>query len=120
MDDGEYGRALESFRAAADLIPEPKQDWEASTWIYSGIGDALFFQGKFTYALDAFWTAVTCPDAIGNPFIHLRLGQCQFELGNLEKAADELARSYMAKGQDIFEGENEKYFEFLATRIDID
>jgi hypothetical protein len=30
-----------------------------------------------------------CPGAIGNPFIHLRLGQAQFELGNLEPASGE-------------------------------
>ena len=45
-----------------------------------------------------------CSDALGNPFIHLQLGQCQFELGNEQIAADELTRAYVAEGNDIFEG----------------
>jgi hypothetical protein len=57
-----------------------------------------------------------CPGAIGNPFLHLRLGQCQFELGNLDRAGDELARAYMGAGNEIFVGA-EKYFEFLKTRL---
>ena len=60
--------------------------------------------------------AVHCPDAIGNPFLHLRLGQCQFELDSLDRAADELARAYLGAGSDIFEGAD-KYFAFLKTRL---
>jgi hypothetical protein len=58
-----------------------------------------------------------CPKAIGNPFLHLRLGQCQFELGNLDRAADELARAYMGAGLEIFDSEDAKYFEFLKMRM---
>ena len=55
--------------------------------------------------------------AIGNPFLHLRLGQCHFELGNLDGAADELARAYMSAGDEIFVGAD-KYFAFLKTRLE--
>jgi hypothetical protein len=58
-----------------------------------------------------------CPGAIGNPFLHLRLGQVQFELGDLTRAADELTRAYMGAGEDIFQEQAPKYFEFLKTRI---
>jgi hypothetical protein len=51
-----------------------------------------------------------------SPFLHLRLGQCQFELGNLERATDELARAYMVAGEEVFEGAD-KYFDFLKTRL---
>jgi len=44
-----------------------------------------------------------CPGAIGNPFIHFRHGQCQFELGDLERAADELMRAYLGTGRKIFD-----------------
>jgi hypothetical protein len=47
----------------------------------------------------------------------MRLGQCQFELGNKERAADELARAYMAEGSEIFKEEDPKYFAFLKTRL---
>jgi hypothetical protein len=54
--------------------------------------------------------------AIGNPFLHLRLGQCQFELGNFDRAADELTRAHVGAGAEIFEGAD-KYFTFLKTRL---
>jgi hypothetical protein len=54
-----------------------------------------------------------CPGAIGNPLIHLRLGQVQYELENFAKSKDELMRAYMCQGIEIFDGEDEKYFNFL-------
>jgi tetratricopeptide (TPR) repeat protein len=117
LDAGDLDAALCAYRAAEELIPEPKEDWEAATWIYTAIGDTLFYKGVFRESLQAFQVAIRSPDGLGNPYIHLRLGQCQFELGNLERAADELTRAYMGEGKKIFEGEDLKYFEFLATRI---
>ena len=63
--------------------------------------------------------AVMCPKGLGNPFIHLRLGQCQFERGNLERAADELMRAYMWSGADIFAKEDPGYLLFLGTVVDL-
>ena len=97
------------------LLPEPKTQWQACTWLLSAIGDANFLGGNYEQAKVALSDAMHCPGAIGNPFIHLRLGQTQFELGNRSRAADELARAYMAEGKDIFSAENPKYFEFLKT-----
>lgn len=77
-------------------------------------------QGDYNRALDAFRFVIVSPDRLGNPFIHLRLGQCQFEPGHFDKAADELTRAYMGAGPDIFEGEDAKSFDFLATRIRLD
>jgi hypothetical protein len=58
-----------------------------------------------------------CPDAIGNPFIHLRLGQCQFEIGNLKRAADELARAFLMEGLALFEDEDPKYIEWIKPQL---
>lgn len=113
---GKYSAALEQYWAAWDLLPEPQTDWEAATWILAAIGDANFLGGDYVAGRDNLALAMNCPDAIGNPFLHLRLGQCQFELGNLDRAADELARAYMGAGSEIFE-DAEKYFAFLKTRL---
>jgi hypothetical protein len=111
-----YPAALKRYWAAWDLLPEPQTDWEAATWILGAIGDANYLGGDFVACRDNLSMAMHCPEAIGNPFLHLRLGQCRFELGNLDDAADELARAYMGAGNEIFEGA-EKYFEFLKTRL---
>lgn len=115
-ETGDYPAALERYWAAWDSLPEPQTDWEAATWILTAIGDANFLGEDFTAGRDNLSFAMRCPNAIGNPFVHLRLGQCQFELGDLDRAADELARAYMGAGADIFKDEG-KYFAFLQTRL---
>ena len=79
------------------------------------IGDANFESRNYEHAKAALSDAMHCPGAIGDPFIHLRLGQCQFELGNLPRANDELARAYMGGGKEIFDAEDPKYFSHLKT-----
>jgi tetratricopeptide (TPR) repeat protein len=116
-DEGKYDQAIAAYSQAWKLIPEPATDWHASTWILAAIGDASFRGGYYTSAMQAFEYAMRCPDAIGNPFLHLRLGQCYLEKGVPDSAADQLTRAYMAEGKQIFESEDEKYFEFLKTRI---
>ena len=120
LDEGQFDVALAAYQAAMALIPEPKENWEASTWIYTAIGDTLSYMCNFAEALQAFQKAIASPDGLGNPYIHLKLGECQFEMGNFEKAANELTRAYMSEGPEIFEGEDQKYFEFLSTRIRMD
>ena len=114
---GNYPAALAHYWDAFDLLPEPKTSWEASTWILVAIGDANFLGKDYQAGVDNLSFAMHCPGAIGNPFIHMRLGQCQFEVGNTARAADELTRAYALEGADMFEQEEPKYLAFLKTKI---
>ena len=116
-DADRYLDALEKYWAAWELLPEPKTNWNAATWLLAAIGDAHFLDGNYDTAREHLSNAMHCPDAIGNPFFHLRLGQCQYELGNADRAADELARAYMGAGYEIFSGQDPKYFTFLKTKL---
>jgi len=118
-DDEDYPAALAKFWSAWDLLPEPQTEWNAATWILSAIGDVNFLSGDFAAGRDNLAKAMQSPNALGNPFLHLRLGQCNFELGQLDRAADELTRAYMGDGTDIFNDEDPKYWAFLTTRIDM-
>lgn len=111
-----YPAALKKYWAAWDLLPEPRTDFEAATWILAAIGDANYLAGDFVAGRDNLSMAMHCPKGIGNPFLHLRLGQCQFELGSLDRAADELARAQVGGGDEIFKTA-EKYLDFLKTRL---
>jgi tetratricopeptide (TPR) repeat protein len=111
-----YAGALKSYWAAWDLLPDPKTDWDAATWILAAVGDSNFLDGDYVAGRDNLSHAMHCPDAIGNPFLHLRLGQCQFELQTFDRAADELMRAYMGAGPDIFEDEDPKYIRFLQSK----
>jgi tetratricopeptide (TPR) repeat protein len=117
MEQGDYSKAIDQFRAAFELVPEPYQDWEASLWLLTSLGEAYYFDGEYVQAHAALAKAMHVPEGIGNPLIHLRLGEVQFELGNTKRAADELLRAYMAGGEEIFEDEDEKYFKFLKQAV---
>ena len=84
------------------------------------MGETLFFQGDFAEAREALRAAMHCPGAIGNPYIHLRLGQAQFEMGNMKRATDELVRAYMGGGEEMFQDEDPKYFDLVKASIMID
>lgn len=111
--------AIAQYNEAWAMVPDPKNEWNASTWILAAIADSAFMGGYKTSALEALQYAMTCPDAIGNPFLHLRYGQVLFDRGEVDHAADELMRAYMGAGEEIFATEDSRYFEFLRTRADL-
>ena len=113
----QFEQAFGFYKDALNLVPPPAENWEATTWILTAIGDLYLLAKMMPNALKAFEDAVRCPGGQGNPFIHLRLGQCYLDLGQEDRAADELARAYMAAGWDIFEKQDPKYIKFLETRI---
>lgn len=114
---GRLDDARQKYIAALKLLPGEPGQWEAATWIYVAIGDVHFRSRSFDKAFKCFHNAVRCPKGLGNPYIHLRLGQLQFELNQLDNAADELMRAYMGGGIDIFMEDDPKYLAFLETRI---
>ncbi len=118
-DQEDYENAIIAFKKALDLIPPPLEIWETTTWVVSSLGDCHFQLCQYEQAHHYLTFAMHCPDGLGNPFIHLRLGQTQFELHNLDRAADELTRAYMGDGESIFEDEDSKYFRFLQSRISL-
>jgi tetratricopeptide (TPR) repeat protein len=117
LNAGAFDDALNAYQSAADLIPDPKINWPQSTWIFTAIGEAFFFKQEYIRALDYLKAAVGCPDGLGNPLIHLRLGQAYYELYDFDKSADELTRAYMSAGEGIFQEDDPKYLRFLRSRI---
>lgn len=116
---GDLEAAKQSYIAALRLLPENPLQWEAATWIYTAIGDIHYELQNYDKAFKCFFNAVQCPNGLGNPYIHLRLGQVYYEQHNLEKAADELTRAYMGGGIDIFMEDDPKYLEFLERTIQL-
>lgn len=115
LEKNQYLEAVEVYHKAFDLIPEPFEIYQASTWLLAAVGETYFLMEEYNNALHALEEAMYCPKAIGNPFIHLRLGQTFFELGNFDQARDELARAYMGGGREIFKSEDPKYYKHIKT-----
>ena len=112
-DSEEWEKAIECFEKALDLLPEPKDDWEAATWLYVALGDAYFFLEKYAEAVDNFEAARMCPEGMANPFVLLRLGESYCEQGRTELAKNYLFEAYMMEGEEIFAEEDEKYLELV-------
>lgn len=114
-----FKEAKSRYIEALKLLPDSPNDWEAATWIYVAIGDIYFRISNFEKCFMCFYNAVQCPTGLGNPYIHLRLGQMYFEQENYDKSADELTRAYMGAGIDIFIDDDPKYLDFLEKKIEI-
>ncbi|WP_024657672.1 tetratricopeptide repeat protein [Pseudomonas syringae USA007] len=116
MDDGEYPRALKIFEEALDLLPAPRNTWEAYTWLKAGIADALFSVKDYERATEELYDAMNGPDGASNPFILLRLGQSLYEQSKPE-GIDFLCKAYMLEGEEIFSEEDGKYLALVKDRL---
>ena len=112
-----YSDAIQGYWRAYDLLPNPKQNWRQTTHLLAAIGEANFLVGNYEACRDNLSLAMYSPGAIGTPTIHLRLGACQYELGNMDRAADELARAYILAGKSIFKERDQKYLTFVKTKL---
>lgn len=109
--------AIEKYEEALTLVPNPKTDWEASTWLYVGIADNQMNIEKFKEAKENYYNALNCPNALENGYIYLGLGQSFFELEDIEKAKEYILKAYMLEGEELFEDEEPKYFELIKPII---
>lgn len=114
FDNEDYGKALDTWLKALELIPSPQNCYAESVWFMTAIGDIYFVNENFKTAYEYFENAYTNISGKGtfNPFVIMRFGQCCLELGQKEKAAEYLLRAYMIDN-DVFEYEDPKYIDFL-------
>jgi len=117
VKQGNVEEAKKNYIDSLKLLPSDHREWEAATWIYVAMGDMYFHLKNYEQALKCFYNAVQCPQGLGNPYIHLRLGQVYFEEGSFDESADELTRAYMGGGLGILLEDDPKYLDFLETKI---
>lgn len=108
-----FRKSKELFQKALSILPPPAHQWETALTVYLNFGETLFIQKKYDEAAEPFGEATKCPNGLGYPRLHLRLGQIRYEQGHLDKAKDELMRAYMGDGEDVFEREDPKYFNLI-------
>lgn len=114
-DNGKIRPALSTFWKAFNLLPEPKEQYPAGTWLLVSIGDLNFMVQNYEGGVKNLTEAKKFPEGEGNPFLHFRLGQCQFELGNKEEALKEFLIAFEADGEAVFEDEEPKYWNFFKA-----
>ena len=106
---GECKGAAAIYLEALKLLPQPIEELEAATWISGRAADAFYRDRQYAAALQELRRTMRLPGATANPFLWLRRGQAQYELGNMEDARQSLFRAYMLGGEEIFEYENPEY-----------
>lgn len=114
-------KALEVWKKALELIPEPKNIYSQTVWFLGSIGDIYFSDKNYEQAFKFFEDAKNNISGQGNdnPFILLRLGESAYELDKKELAVENLLSAYMLEGKEIFNEEDKKYFEFLKLNVDL-
>jgi tetratricopeptide (TPR) repeat protein len=115
--DGKHQASIDEYHNALDLIGQNVKKSKHAVMLYSGIGEVYFLQQKWEEALEYYGNAVQSEGGLGEPLIHLRLGQLRYELDQKEKAKDELLRAYMGGGEKYFEDENPKYLALISSLI---
>jgi tetratricopeptide (TPR) repeat protein len=115
----QHDDALDQYEAAWELLPAPKHQWPAATWILMAAGDVYFEKRDFIAARNSLRESLECPDGETNSFILLRLGQSLFELGELDAAANALEIAFRENGEGLFADEDPKYLNFVKTQIGI-
>lgn len=121
-----YLKAGEKYKEAIEILPEPRELWVEYNVVLKNIQEnywmnAKFNEGKkggYAEALEYWKIIMQIPLHIGDAKSHFRIGQIRYELGQFEKAKDELMRSYMISGMERFRDEDEKYFELIRPIIE--
>lgn len=117
MENERYDEAISFFQQAYNLLPAPKEEWEAYTWIMVSIGDAYFSKQKYQSSLECFRKCYNNGD-VDNPFILLRIGENSLELNDSEMAKEFLLRAYMLEGKKIFKHES-KFLQWLSNNVEL-
>ena len=109
LEELDFDYAEQCFQDALGLIPEPKNEFSATAWLYAALGDVYYQQDSYDAALDAFTQAYNASEGYHNPYIVYMLGKIYYELGVMNKAKEFLTMAYMVAGEDIFLDDDGKY-----------
>ena len=118
FDEGEYSQAIRKWQEGLEVLDKPLNAQSEAVWFQTSVADAWFMLGEYDKAYPYLCEARSNITGEGytDPFVMLRLGQCSYELGK-EDAAEYLMRAYMLAGEEIFECDDEKYFELIRHLI---
>src|SRR5574344_387915 len=113
----DFEGALDSYSSALSKVPQPKTDWGIALHVYVALGDCYFNLKDYGNANENYNKALMCPDGKESGYVWLGLGQSYFELNDKEKAKDALMSAYMMEGEEIFQGEDDKYFDVIKGTL---
>lgn len=106
MADGAFDLGSMQLPKGLATLPEPRTDWSCAVPILAAIGDGYFIRRDFAECKESFMQILRDADGSpDNPFIRLRLGQCLYELGDEQEAANWLVGAYLVGNCKLFEND---------------
>ncbi|WP_408931668.1 tetratricopeptide repeat protein [Corynebacterium sp. YSMAA1_1_D6] len=111
---GNFAGAIAIWEHALDLLKAPSVSKDSATF-HAALATTFFVLGRFGEAI----THAHAANDIGGSntaLMWLRIGQCHFERGDNDAAAEALGKAEEVGGQDIWKGEDPTYYYFLAGR----
>jgi tetratricopeptide (TPR) repeat protein len=121
-----YLKAVEKYKEALLIFPEPKELWLEYKVVLKNMQEnywlnAKFNEGKkggYAEALECWKIIMQIPLHIGDDSCHFRIGQIRYELGQFDKAKDELMRAFLISGMARFNRNDKKYFELIQPIVE--
>lgn len=111
-----FSDAIKEYQKAWNILPEPKQLWDAALWMKVGQAECFMALDDYLSAKQKLLDAMLCGGAVNNPLVHLLLGICCFELNEKKCAQEELQIAFDLEGAGIFHEGDEKYQQFLLEQ----
>ncbi len=102
---------LEIYESLTDTEKRNKE----GRYLIIRIGEVYFSEKKIEEALENFSFVMRFKDTLGNPFLHLRLGQLQYVIQNEERMYDELSRALIMGGESVFEKEDVRFLSMVKS-----
>ena len=118
VENQRFDDAIARYEEALTLVPRPLYAWAVTTWILTAMGEAYYLMKDHARVKESIMEAFRCEGAIGNAFLHLRLGQAEIELGQKGRGVEELIRAHERGGDAIFDGEDPRYLALVRAALD--
>ena len=111
---GNCAGAIAIWEHALDLLKAPSVSQDSATF-HAALANIFFALGRYSEAISH---AHAANDIGGSDtaWMWLRIGQCHFERGDNDAAAEALGKAEAEGGQGIWKGEDPTYYYFLAGR----
>jgi len=98
-----------------ESLADDQKRTKEGRYIIIHIAEILFSEKWTDDAFDNYNFAMQFKDSVGNPFLHLRLGQLCKMQNNKDKMYDELSRALIMAGEPIFKDEDPKLMEMVKN-----
>ena len=107
----DFNKAYDIYFRLLSQIEDNEANKRKLRYIKIEIGQIYMYAEKWDSALQAFAEAIQDENSVGNPLLHLRIGQCAYNLENARIYEDNLSRALICGGLHIFENERNEYKE---------